>query len=156
MGQQGPPSAKKIAFFSKMIRDHMKCQNNYFWRVFSSWWPVLALLKSQNALKMGCLGTKNGSKMGQKCVFPKIKRPPKSHIICAQWTSRAPNQKATWLKTRFPVYLIHPQPPIFGGFYPSELPQLTLRTMYPCRLSCGKLQEVAQGGGCQNGSTRST
>ena len=30
------------------------------------------LLKSQNALKMGCFGTKNGSKMGQKCVFPKM------------------------------------------------------------------------------------
>ena len=32
----------------------------------------LAPLKSRNALKMGCLGTKNGSKIGQKCVFPKI------------------------------------------------------------------------------------
>ena len=27
--------------------------------------------KSQNALKMGSFGTKNGSKMGQKCVFSK-------------------------------------------------------------------------------------
>ena len=32
----------------------------------------LALRKSQNALEMGCFGTKNGSKMGQKCVFPKM------------------------------------------------------------------------------------
>ena len=32
----------------------------------------LATPKSQNALKMGCFGTKNQSKMGQKCVFPKI------------------------------------------------------------------------------------
>ena len=42
------------------------------WRVLSSWWPVLALLKSQNAFKMGCFATKNGSKMGQKSVFPKM------------------------------------------------------------------------------------
>ena len=29
-------------------------------------------LKSQNALKLGCFGTKNGSKMGQKHIFPKL------------------------------------------------------------------------------------
>ena len=28
--------------------------------------------KSQNALKMGHFGTKNGSKMGEKRVFPKV------------------------------------------------------------------------------------
>ena len=32
----------------------------------------LVLQKSQNALKMGCFGTKNGSKMGQKRIFPKL------------------------------------------------------------------------------------
>ena len=69
MGQQGPPGAKKCVF-SKMILDHMECQNKCFWHVLSSWWPVLALPKSQNAMKMGCFGTKNGSKMGQKRVFP--------------------------------------------------------------------------------------
>ena len=63
MGQQGPPGAKKKDFFSKMIPDHMECQNKCFWRVLSSWWPVLAVLKSPNALKMGYFGTKNGSKM---------------------------------------------------------------------------------------------
>ena len=72
MGQQGPPGAKKIDFFLEMIPDHMECQNKCFCRVSSSWWPVLALLKSQNALTIGCFGTKNGSKMGQKCVFPKM------------------------------------------------------------------------------------
>ena len=66
MGQQGA----KNDFFQKMILDHMECQNKCFWRVLSSWWPVLALLKSQNAMKMGW--TKNGSKMGQKYVFPKM------------------------------------------------------------------------------------
>ena len=32
----------------------------------------LVLRKSQNALKMGCFGTKNGSKMGQKRIFPNL------------------------------------------------------------------------------------
>ena len=50
----------------------MECQNKRFWRCFSSGWPFVALLKSPNALKMGSFGTKNGSKMDQKCVFPKI------------------------------------------------------------------------------------
>ena len=66
MGQQGPPGAKKKDFFPKMILDHMECQNKCFWCVLSSLWPVVALLKSHNALKMGCFATKNGSKMGQK------------------------------------------------------------------------------------------
>ena len=34
--------------------------------------PILVLRKSQNALKMRCFGTKNGSKMGQKRIFPKL------------------------------------------------------------------------------------
>ena len=59
-----------------MILDNIKCQKKCFRRVLSSWWPVLALLKSQNALKMVYLGgkkkgqkeVKNGSKMGQKWV----------------------------------------------------------------------------------------
>ena len=51
---------------------HMQPTFGGFWRILSSWWPVLALLKSQNALKLGCFATKNGSKMGQKCVFPKM------------------------------------------------------------------------------------
>ena len=64
---------KKNDFLKKnMIRDHVECQSKCFWRVVSSWWPVLALLKSPDALKMGCFETKNGSKMGQKCVFPKM------------------------------------------------------------------------------------
>ena len=31
-----------------------------------------ALRTSQNALKMGCFGTKNGSKMGQKRIFSNL------------------------------------------------------------------------------------
>ena len=68
MGQQGLPGAKKKILFSKMIPDHKACQNKCFWCVLSSLWPVVALLKSQNALKMGCFGTKDQSKMAQKWV----------------------------------------------------------------------------------------
>ena len=32
----------------------------------------LVLRKSKNALEMGCFGTKNGSKMGQKRIFPNL------------------------------------------------------------------------------------
>ena len=33
---------------------------------------VVVLRKSQNALKMGCFGTKTRSKMGQKRIFPNL------------------------------------------------------------------------------------
>ena len=79
MGQQGLLGAKKKRLVLKTIPDHMKCQNKCLWRVLSLWWPVVALLKSQNALKMGCFGTKNGSKMGQKWVFPKMSQ---DHLGC--------------------------------------------------------------------------
>ena len=49
----------------------MECQNRCFWRVLSSWWLVLALLKSQNALKMGCFRTKKWAKNGSKMCFSK-------------------------------------------------------------------------------------
>ena len=67
MGKQGPPGPKHDFFF-KMILDHTECQNRCFWQFFSPWWPVLALLKYPNALKMGYFGTKKGSKM---CFFQK-------------------------------------------------------------------------------------
>ena len=51
IGQQGPPGAKKSPF-TKMIFDHMECQNRCFWRVLSLWWPVFILVKSESALKM--------------------------------------------------------------------------------------------------------
>ena len=39
----------------------------------------LVVAQSQNALKMGCFGTKNGSKMGQKRIFPNLIR---DHLGC--------------------------------------------------------------------------
>ena len=67
LAEHGPPGAVKD-LFSKMILDHMECQNRCFWRVLSPLWPVFPLLQSQNALEMGCFGTINGSKMGLKWV----------------------------------------------------------------------------------------
>ena len=71
MGQRGPVGAKRRVF-SKMILEHVRRYNKCFWTVLRLWWPILVLRKSQNALKMGCFGTKNGSKMCQKCIFPNL------------------------------------------------------------------------------------
>ena len=51
---------------------HLGCSNTSSWPVLRPWWRVLGHEKSQNALKMGRFGTNNGSKMGQKRVFPKM------------------------------------------------------------------------------------
>ena len=48
------------------------CTNKWNEPILSPLQAILAPIKSQNALKMGCFATKNGSKMDQKCVFPKI------------------------------------------------------------------------------------
>ena len=58
--------------FPKVIPDHLGCSSNCFLAILSPWWRVLGHGKSQNALKMGCFMTKNGSKMGQKRNFPKV------------------------------------------------------------------------------------
>ena len=57
---------------------------------------------------------------------------------------------------RFRGHLLHPQPPTFCGFHPSELPKRTPRPPYLGPLGCGKLQAHAQTGGCPNGSTGSS
>ena len=57
---------------------------------------------------------------------------------------------------RFQGHLLQPQPSIFCGFHPSELPKRTPRPLYLGPLGCGKLQPRAQTGGCTNGSTGST
>ena len=75
VGPPGSPGRKK-RFFPKLFLDHLGCTNNCFEDVLSPWWRVLGDGKSQNALKMGLFGTKNGSKMGQKHVFSKNDRGP--------------------------------------------------------------------------------
>ena len=60
MGQQRPPGGKKSTFFKNgPAPDGMPKQ------VFLARFELVVAL-------MGCFGTKNGSKMGQKCVFPKM------------------------------------------------------------------------------------
>ena len=71
VGPPGSPGRKK-SFFPKLFPDHLGCSNTCFWPVLSPWWRVLGHQKSQNALKMGRFKTKNGSKMGEKRVFPKV------------------------------------------------------------------------------------
>ena len=61
------------------------------------------------------------------CSAKHPQKAPKIPRICAHWPPTSPNQKqtisrATRLKMRFRVHLIHPQPPTFGGFHPSKLP----------------------------------
>ena len=70
----GPPRSpgRKKSFFPKLFLDHLGCSNKCFWAILSPWPRVLGHGKSQNALKMGRFGTNNGSKMGQKRVFPKM------------------------------------------------------------------------------------
>ena len=68
MGQQGPPRAKKYFFF-KHDRGPHGMPKQVFLARFEL---VVARLKSQNALKMSFVWTENESKMGQKCVVPKM------------------------------------------------------------------------------------
>ena len=71
MGQQGSNRGKKLTFLKNDPRPCVMLKQ-VFWTVLSLWWPILVLQKSQNALKMGCFGSKNGSKMGQKRIFPNL------------------------------------------------------------------------------------
>ena len=50
-------------FFKNDPGPHGMPQRQQFWLVLSSWWSVL---------EMGCFGIHDGSKMSQKCVFPKM------------------------------------------------------------------------------------
>ena len=65
------PRGKKTVF-PKLFLDHLGCSNKCVWALLSPWWRVLGHGESQNALKMGRFGTNNGSKIGQKHVFPKV------------------------------------------------------------------------------------
>ena len=79
-GSTGSNRGKKLTFLKNDPRPCVMLKQVFLdcfeldltWTVLSLWWPIWVLQKSQNALKMGCVGTKNGSKMGQKRIFPKI------------------------------------------------------------------------------------
>ena len=64
--------------FSKSVPRPFGMLKQVFWPILSPWRHVLTLGKSQNASKMGCLGTKNGSKTGQK----RLKKTILDHLGC--------------------------------------------------------------------------
>ena len=66
---------KKLTFFKNDCAPHGMPKQVFLAR-FELVVAHLALLKSQNALKMGCFATKNGSKMRQKRIFPKLNLDP--------------------------------------------------------------------------------
>ena len=71
VGPLGSPGRKK-SFFPKLFLDHLGCSNTSFWAILE---PVVARFgpwKIPKCLENGLFGTKNGSKMGQKRVFPKM------------------------------------------------------------------------------------
>ena len=70
-GSTRVPRAKKM-IFSKVVPRPLGMLKQVFLGHLSPWWRVWGHGKSQNALKMGRFGTKNGSKMGQKRVFSKM------------------------------------------------------------------------------------
>ena len=70
-GSTGSNRGRKLTFLKNDPRPCVMLKQ-VFWTVLRLWWPILVLRKRQNALKMGCFGTTNGSKMGQKRIFPKL------------------------------------------------------------------------------------
>ena len=62
------------------------------------------------------------------------KKAPKSPKICAMCTNTRNQARAvswaTWLNSKFRGHLVHPQPPTFYGFHPSELPNEPPRPLY--------------------------
>ena len=61
---------------------------------------------------------------------------------------------ATWLKIRFRGHLVHPQPPTFCGFHPSEWPNETPRPPYQWSLGGAGGQPGPRTIGANGGSTR--
>ena len=78
---------------------------------------------------------------------------------CAQCAPTPRNQAqavswATWLRIRFRGYLVHPQPPTFCGFHPSESPKRTPRHPYQWSLGTAGGQPGPRTAGANGGSTR--
>ena len=58
------------------------------------------------------------------------------------------------LKIRFREHLVHPQPPFFWGFQPSESPNETPRHLYRWSLGTAGGQPGPRMAGANGGSTR--
>ena len=70
-----------------MILEHMECQNKCFTACFE---PLLAFLKSQNALHMGRFGTNKWVKNGSKICFSKNDPRPFGVRTQVQWAHFEP------------------------------------------------------------------
>ena len=90
---------------------------------------------------------RNGPKRRQK--------DPKS-AQCAP-TPQNQERAVSWamcFKIRFRGHLVHPQPPTFCGFHPSESPERTPRHPYQCSLGTAGGQPGPRTAGANGGSTR--
>ena len=88
-----------------------------------------------------------GPKRRQKAPkFAQCAPTPRNQARAVSW--------ATWLKIRFRGHLVHPQPPTFCGFHPSELPKRTPRHPYQWSLGTAGGQPSPRTAGANGGSTR--
>ena len=83
----------------------------------------------------------------------------KNGQIARRLCQQAQNQEravswATWLKTQFRGHLVHPQPPTFCGFQPSESPNETPRPPYRWSVGGAGGQLGLRTVGANGGSTR--
>ena len=80
---------------------------------------------------------------------------PQNGAMCTNPRNQARTVSwATWLKIRFREYLVHPQPPTFCGFQPSESPNETPRHLYQWSLGTAGGQPGPRTVGANGGSTR--
>ena len=90
---------------------------------------------------------RNGPKRHQKAPKSAQSAPiPRNQARAVSW--------ATWLKIRFRGNLVHPQPPTFCGFHPSESPKRTPRHPYQWSLGTAGGQPGLRTAGANGGPTR--
>ena len=90
---------------------------------------------------------RNGPKRRQKAPKSAQCAPtPRNQARAVSW--------ATWLKTEFRGHLLHPQPPTFCGFHPSESPERTPRPPYQWSLGAAGGPASPRTVGANSGSTR--
>ena len=115
LGQKNGSKMGQKGFFPKMILDHLGCPNGHMSPFVAHCKAILAPPGSQNASKMGCFAAKNRSKMGQKCVFPKmpflsplqaILAPPESPNALKMGCFGTKNQSKMDQKCVFPKILL--------------------------------------------------
>ena len=90
---------------------------------------------------------RNGPKRRQKAPKTAQCAPaPRNQARTVSW--------ATWLKIQFRGHLVHPQPPTFCGFHPSESPSETCRPPYQWSLGAARGPASPRTVGGNGGSTR--